>query len=380
VLFGEAFEDAEARVENPDGRRWVASVTIQPLFDPDGARVGAINCFRDITPDHEAREALARERKTFDLAMTASDMGTWRYTMADNICLYDANAQRLYGLEDGRFLHDEDGVKDKFHPDDMELMWQRVAKACDPAGDGRYEIDYRVRQLDGRWRWLSAWGQVEFEGEGEARKPVAIAGASRDLTAIKQAEDLQRLLMNELNHRVKNSLAIVQSIAIQTLRGAADLGEAQEALDQRICSLARAHDLLTSRDWTGAHLHEVIERATQPFAAEQFVVSGERVEISPQQVLALSMALHELATNAAKYGALSTEAGTVALSWRVQDEALHLRWAESGGPAVKPPRRRGFGSRLLKHGLVRDISGVSSVTYAPGGVVWEIVTPLSFAC
>ncbi len=187
-----------------------------PLRDDEGLVVGAINCFQDVTREHEMRLELERQQRTFDLAMIASKMGTWRYTMADNICVYDENAQRLYGLTEARFLHDKDGVEAKFHPDDMGLMWDRVAKALDPEGDGRYDVEYRVKQLDGSWRWLSAWGLVEFEGQGADRKPVAIAGASRDLSERKQAEELQQLLGNELNHRVKNTLATVQSIVIQT--------------------------------------------------------------------------------------------------------------------------------------------------------------------
>src|SRR4029077_8550495 len=100
-------------------------------------------------------EALERHKDSFALDVMEVYMGTWRYTMADNICVYDENAQRLYGLTQAGFLHDEEGVKDKFHADDLELMWSRVAKACDPEGDGRYEVEYRVRQLDRSWRWLS---------------------------------------------------------------------------------------------------------------------------------------------------------------------------------------------------------------------------------
>jgi PAS domain-containing protein len=157
-----------------------------------------VDTFDNVTDVEELRRTLERQKRTFDLAMTASDMGTWRYTLADNICVYDENAQRLYGLTEARFLHDDEGVKSKFHPDDQDLMWSRVAAALDPRSDGRYDVEYRVKQLDGGWRWLSAWGLVEFEGDGPARKPVAIAGASRDLTERKQAEDLQRLLLNEL--------------------------------------------------------------------------------------------------------------------------------------------------------------------------------------
>jgi len=371
VLYGESFEGVESWVENPDGRRWVVQASVQPLRDAGGRVVGAINCFRDVTREHEQRQALEQQQRTFDLAMVASRMGTWRYTIADNVCVYDPNAQRLYGLTEARFLHDEAGVKAKFHPDDLELMWSRVARALDPQGDGRYEVEYRVRQPDGSWRWLSAWGQVEFEGEGPDRRPVAIAGASRDLTELKKAQELQRLLVNELNHRVKNSLTTVQSIASQTLRGATDTQAAREAIDQRICSLARAHDLLTARNWSGADLRDVAARAVEPFAAGRFSIEGPSQDVSPQHALALSMALHELATNAAKYGALSSPAGRVDLAWSAGEGRLSLRWAEHGGPPVTPPARRGFGSRLLE-GLARELGGATRLRYAPEGLVCEI--------
>jgi two-component sensor histidine kinase len=376
VLQGESFDGVEARVENPDGRRWVASVTIKPLRDEDGRIIGAINCFRDITREHEQREVLARTQKTLDLAMVASSMGAWRYTFADNICIYDQNAQRLYGLTEARFLHDQEGVKSMIHPADLEPMWSGVARARDPEGDGRYDVEYRVRQLDGSWRWLSAWGQTEYEGEGPDRRPVAIAGASRDLTALKQAEELQQLLVNELNHRVKNSLTTVQSITSQTLRAATGLEAARDDIEQRICSLAQAHDLLTARNWSAADLKDVAARAMQPFPAEQVSIDGPSLDISPQRALALAMALHELATNASKYGALSTPAGRVDLAWRVEDKGLRLGWVERGGPPVTEPVRRGFGSRLLEKGLARELGGATVVRYAPEGVVCEISIPL----
>src|ERR1700744_5025847 len=260
VLLGERFENAEARVLNPDGRRWVAQVNVEPLMGGDGAVIGAVNCFQDITAEYEMRLELERQQRTFDLAMIASKMGTWRYTIADNICIYDENAQRLYGLTEARFLHDKDGVEAKFHPGDRDLMWTQVTAALNPEGDGRYDVEYRVKQLDGSWRWLSAWGLVEFEGRGANRRPVAIAGASRDLSERKQAEELQRLLGNELNHRVKNTLATVQSIINQTLRGAADTEGARTTLNARLVALAGAHDLLTHRSWAGADLADLVTR------------------------------------------------------------------------------------------------------------------------
>jgi PAS domain S-box-containing protein len=376
VMFGESFEGAEAAVLNADGKHWIARVNVAPLLDDGGAVVGAINCFQDVTREHEMRAALERQQHTFDLAMIASQMGTWRYTIADNICIYDENAQKLYGLTEARFLHDEEGVKAKFHPDDMECMWARVAKALDPAGDGRYDVEYRVKQHDGSWRWLSAWGLVEFEGRGAQRKAIAIAGASRDLTERKQAEELQQLLVNELNHRVKNTLASVQSIAIQTLRDAVDLSSARTALNARIISLARAHDLLTDRSWSGADLADLVARAMTPFAAGQIVLDGPSVEVSPKCALTLSLALHELATNAAKYGALSRPEGCVELRWNARDGQLTLDWRESGGPPVVAPSRRGFGSRLIQDGLVHDLDGQTQLEFGAGGVRCSIVAAL----
>jgi PAS domain S-box-containing protein len=328
------------------------------------------------TEGDELRRTLERQKRTFDLAMTASRMGTWRYTLADNICVYDENAQRLYGLTEAHFLHDDAGVKTKFHPDDLELMWSRVAGALDPRGDGRYDVEYRVRQLDGSWRWLSAWGIVEFEGDGPDRKPVAIAGASRDLTERKQAEELQRLLLNELTHRVKNTLATIQAITAMTLRGARDLPSAQEALDQRLRAMGRAHDLLLSRAWTAADLADVVRRALEPFTPAQVEISGPALDVSPKHALALSMALHELATNATKYGALSCAQGRVRVRWSVQDGMLHLAWEETGGPAVAPGIKKGFGSRLLEQIVSRDLCGDAKLDYDVAGVRYGISASL----
>jgi len=196
---------------------------------------------------------------------------------------------------------------------------------------------------------------------------VAIAGASRDLTERKQAEERQRLLLNELHHRVKNTLATLQAVAIQTLRTARDLPSAIEALDRRIVSMAKAHDLLTTRAWTGANLPDIVARALDVYAPAQINMAGPSVDVSPKHALALTLALHELATNAAKYGALSCTEGRVSVRWSVEEGTLRLDWEESGGPPVAAPTRKGFGSRLLK-GLVRDLEGETRLDYAVTGL------------
>jgi two-component sensor histidine kinase len=184
----------------------------------------------------------------------------------------------------------------------------------------------------------------------------------------KQAEDLQRLLLNELNHRVKNTLATIQAISAQTLRGARDLPSAREALDRRIRSMAQAHDLLTLRAWTGANLADVVMRALDAFTPTQVKMSGAAIDVSPKHALALSLALHELATNATKYGALSCPEGRVNVQWGAQEGMLQLHWEESGGPPVAPPTQRGFGSRLLEELVGRDLGGDTKLNYDVSGV------------
>ena len=195
---------------------------------------------------------------------------------------------------------------------------------------------------------------------------MAIAGASRDLTERKRGEDFQRLLLDELNHRVKNTLATVHAITAQTLRNAADLPSAREALEQRIVSMAKAHDLLTARSWTGADLADVVARTLEAFPPEQVTASGPSVDLSSRHVLALSLALHELATNAAKYGALSGQ-GRVALRWSTQAGELRIEWSETGGQPLAQPAKTGFGTRLL-HQLVGDLGGTIDLDYAPAGL------------
>lgn len=347
---------------------------VEPTFEGFSDDGRAHREIREDTPDF--RELFEQQKRLFDLAMTASQMGTWRYTLADNVCSYDENAQRLYGLTKERFLHDEDGVKAKFHADDLERMWERVAKALDPSGDGRYDVEYRVKQLDGSWRWLSAWGLVEFEGSGPERRAVAIVGASRDLTERKQAEDLQRLILHELGHRIKNTIARVQAVADQTIKAASDLSSARESLNRRISSMAQAHDLLTARDWSGAELSEVVRQAADGFNPARLSFSGPDVELTERQTLALSMALHELVTNATKYGALSGSKGNVSVSWTVDDGKLRLEWIERGGPPVSTPTREGFGTLLLKRIIVSDLCGEIAMDYEPSGLRCEITAVL----
>ena len=197
-----------------------------------------------------------------------------------------------------------------------------------------------------------------------------------DVTDRVLAERQQKLLLDELNHRVKNSLATVQAIAYQTLRNAATPSDFHEAFESRLLALAATHDLLTASSWRGAALRDLLLAELQPFAAEQYALSGPEVELTSAGTLALGLVLHELATNAAKYGALSKGGGRVAISWRADGDWLDLEWIEAGGPPVAPPTRRGFGSRLIERSLKDQLGGVARLDFDPAGLICAIRLPL----
>jgi two-component sensor histidine kinase len=205
-----------------------------------------------------------------------------------------------------------------------------------------------------------------------------------DIDQEKRAAEHQRLLVNELNHRVKNTLATVQSISAQTLRNAGTAAEASDAVEARLLALSRAHDILTRENWEGAFLSEVVAQAVEPYRTQgenRLCAAGPDVRLPPRMALALAMALQELATNAVKYGALSNAKGTVHITWAVHDRAapprLALRWAEQEGPRVHAPQRRGFGSRLIERSLAQDLDGTVAIDFDPHGVVCVVDAPIA---
>jgi two-component sensor histidine kinase len=195
-------------------------------------------------------------------------------------------------------------------------------------------------------------------------------------------ERLQRLLMEELHHRIKNTLATVQAIASQSLQSAETLDQAREAIQHRLLALGRVHDLLLQTGGVGAKLSAVINAAVEPFhnkGSGQFVVQSSDIDVRADAVLPLAMALNELCTNALKYGALSTQNGKITLTTRVDSDAelLGLNWAEQGGPPVSAPTRRGFGLRLIEMSLSRRLQGRSQINFAPTGIICELDVPLA---
>ena len=205
-----------------------------------------------------------------------------------------------------------------------------------------------------------------------------------DLTDHKQEQARSRMLIDELNHRVKNTLATVQSIVWQALRNTSDPEVIRESIESRLFALSRSHDLLTRENWEGAGMLDLIKAALEPFGvangrSEHFVITGGNIRVSPKVALALGIAFHELATNAVKYGAFSDKAGSVLISWTIEPSPdgnrLLLRWQEKDGPPVTPPSRKGFGSRVIERGLPHELEGAVHLDYPPDGLVCTINFP-----
>jgi PAS domain S-box-containing protein len=250
------------------------------------------------------------------------------------------------------------------------------------AGSSESNFEICFRRKDGATFWAAVFvSPVRDKGDDVVQYFASFV----DITQHVQEKDHLRFLLAELNHRTQNTLATVQAIAVQTLRGAADK-DVVDTFEGRILALAKAHSLLGSKHWAAVSLREVIDRILQPFGLNdrrvaRFSVKGDDVRLQPKAALSLAMVFHELATNAAKYGALRNgAAGKIDIVWRVEPTPaggrMRLRWQESGGPPVKPPGRRGFGSRLLERGLARDLDGEVHLSYEPAGLVCEITAPL----
>jgi PAS domain S-box-containing protein len=368
---------------------------ISPVFDADGALTWFFASQFDVTLERDKlarvqrdRDALEQEveRRTSDLTRTeerlrfihkAARLGSWTLDLADMRLLASDAFKRHFGRgPDEPFTYED--LLAAILPEDRDRMQTAVTVAIGTGAD--YDIEYRVRLPRGDVRWLQIRGQPFSSVDG---RPLTMAGVSIDVTDRKHIEEHRALLADELNHRVKNSMATMQSIAHQTLRNATSLDDAHATLDARLQSLSRAHDVLTRDNWVGATLAEIAERALGAFssgAAQRFLIDGPEVRLAPRLTLAFTMALHELATNAVKYGALSNDQGRVWLTWKI-DGGLHatrlrLRWEEAGGPPVTEPPRRGFGSRLIERALAAELDGTAEITYPPTGVVFTLEAPL----
>jgi len=366
----------EYRLRRADGTyRWAIDAAA-PRFGSDGSFLGFVGSVLDIGDRKEVEERLRESEAAFRTVTNATPALVWVSSSDGNIVYLN---ERWYEFTGQRM--DEaigSGWTAAIHPDDLRRIlpyWQR----CRETGE-IYEGEARYRRHDGEYCWHAFRAVPQTGSDGTIERWFGICV---DINERKRWEEHQRLLINELNHRVKNTLAIVQAMAAQSLRQAGDGSRPElQAFQDRLFALARAHDVLTRENWEGAELREIIHEVVEPYLRQKtkhFEIEGPRLRLIPRTALAIAMAIHELATNAAKYGALSVPSGCVFITWTITSDSiphLELRWQERGGPAVTQPTRRGFGTRLIERSLATDVGGDVQLTYAPTGVVCVMNAPL----
>lgn len=373
--------DSEFRVRRRDNGdiRWISAHSIARA-DATGSPIEMIGVNRDVTEQKKSETSLRISEERHRLAMEANAVGTWDYDVATGEHRWSDQFKTLWGLPldapcDPALLRPL--VDEQY----WETTRQRWAEARDPDTGGRLSAEYPVRRTDGSKRWFSFAGQIFFD---EIRRtPVRAIGIMLDVTDRREAEERQRMILKELNHRVKNSLAVVQAIVSQTLRMSKP-SEAFERIQARLMAIARTHDFLNLSNWGGVSLAELLRSELDPYAAvneQRVVLEGTPIDLDSKSALTLGLTFHELATNAAKYGSLSSPNGRLEVRWSIVDGAegtnLTIAWVESGGPPVRAPRRSGFGSRLINGSLRGNLNGSVTLDYARDGLQCQIVFPLT---
>jgi PAS domain S-box-containing protein len=386
---GQAVRNQELIVEQPSGHRIIVEVSIDPLIGGRGELIGAIQCFQDISE---------RNRMTAELARYQLDLREHQQRLA---ATYEHAAIGIVETDaEGRFLRVNEAIcaitgmsRDELlgstlfartHPADAQA--DRDAYAKQIRGEiGIYSVEKRFRRQDGREVWMSVRSSPVQDAQGRFLYGVRVV---QDVTERKAAEERQKLLLDELNHRVKNTLATVQSLAVQTARGTSSPAAFCKTFEGRLLALSQAHDQLTMRHWHSADLHSIIAAGAGPYFSpggeSRVVVQGQSVTLRPRAALTLAMTFHELTTNAAKYGALSAAGGRVHVQWRAvrpdqQAQLLRIEWREEGGPAVATPSRRGFGSKFIVGSIASELGGKVQLAFDPQGLRCILEIPFAAA-
>jgi PAS domain S-box-containing protein len=378
-----------------DGTHFWNRLLVSPVFNDSGDLLYFFASQYDVTLERERLVNLQHDRdgleaevarriaelqdseQRLQFALDAGRLGAWSFNVGTQRLTASAEFKKILGRNTTESLTVSE-LKEAIHPDDRLMKVEAVNEAVRERS--LLDVEYRVQTLSGEERWVQMRGQANYRADGT---PLTIAGTAQDVTDRRRADEHRALLANELSHRVKNTLASLQAIVSQTMRRATSVEDASATLGARIQAMAAANDLLISEQFESTSLRALVERTLTPFGVDdedRFRITGEDLRLPPRLVVAFALALHELATNAAKYGALSNAAGVVHIAWKVVDgphpHRLHLTWIESGGPLVEPPVRTSFGTHLIQRVLAHDTGGTAKVSYLPEGVFFEAVAPL----
>jgi PAS domain S-box-containing protein len=314
---------------------------------------------------------LTESEQRRSLALVAGQMGSWDWDRVNGDCLWDEGQCRIFGVDPERFVVSAENVKALIHPDDWPIMQGALDALLFEHKSGQTEV--RIRRPDGEVRWCLATAAPTMDAQGRI---IRLSGVTVDITERKESEMRQVLLAREVDHRAKNALAIVQSIV--RLTRSDSIATYKAAVEGRITALSRAHTVLSHSRWQGADLAGLLEEELAPYRSDhhdRIAMSGPPVSLQPSSAQTLTLALHELATNAVKYGALSSIAGRLRVSWELKPSTLVLRWEESGGPHARKPAKLGFGTRIIVTSVEGQLGGQAKFQWGDPGLTCVLTIP-----
>jgi PAS domain S-box-containing protein len=319
----------------------------------------------------ESHTRLLESEQRRSLAIAAGKMGSWDWDWVNGDWMWDEGQFQIFGLDPKTFVVTPSNVQTFLHPDDTDELRKAVSQFT--KGAKSYEAEFRIIRPDGEVRWCVGTAAATLDKTGHV---VRVSGVTVDITERKQAEERQNLLAREVDHRAKNALALAQSI-VRLTRGE-NVKTYIRSVEGRISALARVHTVLSLSSWQGAEIRRLIDEELAPYlTGDQIALCGPEVQLEPATAQTVALALHELVTNSAKYGALSALSGQLAVSWENQAGLLRIRWVETGGPPVEKPVSRGFGTRSVIASIESQLGGQAEFDWRPQGLVCCLSIPLS---
>jgi len=318
----------------------------------------------------QSNARLVESEQRRSLAIAAGRMGSWDWDWVKGDWMWDEGQFHIFGVDPKTFVVTPASVQALLHPDDIDEL--RKAMNQFTKGARSYEAEFRISRPDGEIRWCVGTAAATVDKGGRV---VRVSGVTVDITERKHAEERQNLLAREVDHRAKNALALAQSI-VRLTRGE-NVQAYVEAVEGRINALARVHTILSLSSWQGAEIGKLVDEELAPYSVSgRVALFGSEIQLQPATAQTLALALHELVTNSAKYGALSTLSGRLSIKWEVQADSLVLAWEERDGPLVRKPASRGFGTRSVIASIETQLGGQAEFDWRSEGLICRLSVPL----
>jgi PAS domain S-box-containing protein len=366
--------DVEKRYVRKDGSIVWARTTVNVVRDGFGRPLRNIAVIQDLNTRKRIERDLEASKDRLQFALDAALLGWWQYDPLHGVVSGDERFNEIFDVgADGTPIQE---IMKRVHQDYVEIGWAALEAALDPVDPKRSATEFPLRRRDGDIRWVEVCGLAYFEGTGRERRAVGMVGTAQDISERKEREARESLLLREVNHRAKNMLSVVNVIARQTAAKSPD--DFIERFSERIQALSANQDLLIRNEWEGVAIEDLVRAQLSYFhdlIGSRIIMDGSKLRLNAASAQAIGLALHELATNAGKYGALSADRGCVDICWRIEDDTFTMSWSERDGPPASRPTRRGFGTVVVEAMMAYSVDGAVDLDYAPSGLSWRLVCP-----